>query len=102
MPALITRTAGYGLATIDILFRLPDSKLLVEEFIFQDYDHYPEFPRMRKLLRHWKETLEGPLLTVTVLHELLDEPVPILSVDGLPLSVDRFALRAVIDKSRYN
>ena len=102
MVELITQAKGHGLATANILYRLPDSKTLVEEFIYQDYDHLPELPRMRKLVLHWKQTLQGPLVAVTVWHELLDRPVPILSVDGLKLSIDRFAAMTVIGRHKYN
>lgn len=102
MAGLIKRAEGYGLATANILYRLPDSSTLVEEFIYQDYDHLPEFPRMRRLVRHWKQTLDGPLVAVTVWHELLDRPTPILSVDGLTLSIDRFATMAVTGRHKYN
>ncbi len=102
MGGLITHAKGYGIASLDVLYRLPDSKQLVEEFIYQDYDHCPEFPRMQRFLLHWKRSLDGPLVTVTVWHELLDKPMPILSVDGLKLSIGVFTSMEVIGKYKFN
>ncbi len=102
MSGLITQVQGYGLTTAVVLFRLPNSAYLSQEFVYQNYDHCPEFPRMRDLLLHWKQNLDGPLLAVTVWHELLDQPIPILSVDGLKLSIDRFAAMTFVAKSKYN
>ena len=35
---------GFGLTTAQILYRLPDHPLLLQTFVWQDYDQCPTFP----------------------------------------------------------
>ena len=35
---------GYGLTTAHILYRMPDHLELLQEYIWQRYDTFPEFP----------------------------------------------------------
>ena len=72
---------GYGLTTANILFHIPDYPHLLREFIWQTYDLYPEFPRIRQLLEHWK-TLDGPVHSVRVAHSKLIKPAELIKIDG--------------------
>ncbi len=62
---------GYGMTTAEILYRKPDHQWLLQTYIWQDYDIAPEFPEMKKFLRFWQETLEGPLHAVKFIHRKL-------------------------------
>lgn len=65
---------GYGLTTAHILYRMPDCRSLVQEFVWQHYDLFPQFPELKKFLAFWEERIEGPLHSVTVAHQRLIKP----------------------------
>jgi uncharacterized protein Usg len=71
---------GYGLTTAHILYRRPDHPWLLQTFIWQQYDLYPHFPSLKKFLAFWRETLEGPLHSVTVAHSRLIRPAELRAV----------------------
>ncbi len=74
--------AGYSLTTAQIFYRMPDHQSLIQEFIWQDYDQYPEFPVLKKFLDFWQEKIEGPLHSVFVAHRKLIKPSEIRLLDG--------------------
>jgi uncharacterized protein Usg len=71
---------GYGLTTAKILYRLPDHPVLLQTYIWQDYDLFPEFPTLQKFLDFWRQQLEGPLHSVTVAHSRLIAPTEIRAI----------------------
>ena len=74
---------GYGLTTANILYRRPDHRWLLQTYVWQDYDLFPEFPTLQKFLKFWQDTLEGPLHSVTVAHSKLIKPAEIHPIDGV-------------------
>ena len=66
--------AGYGLTTAQILYRVPDHLQLLQEFVWQKYDTFPDFPVLGKFLAFWEEEIEGPIFSVTVAHARLIKP----------------------------
>ncbi|ACK51017.1 Usg family protein [Methylocella silvestris BL2] len=78
----LKQMAGYGLATAEILYRLPDHPRLLQSYIWQDYDLAPNFPTLNKFLNFWTEKLEGPLHSVRVAHAKLIRPAEFRTVDG--------------------
>jgi uncharacterized protein Usg len=73
---------GYGLTTARILYRRPDYRWLLQCYVWQDYDLWPEFPLLQKFLAFWQGALDGPLHSVTVAHARLIRPAEIRPVDG--------------------
>jgi uncharacterized protein Usg len=73
---------GYGLTTAQILYCLPDHKLLLQTYVWQDYDLFPEFPVLKKFLAFWTQNLDGPLHSVTVAHSRLIKPAELKTIDG--------------------
>jgi uncharacterized protein Usg len=71
------RLEGYGLTTADILYRRPDHRWLLQEYIWQDFDNFPDFPALTAFLEFWQRDLDGPLHRVTVAHHLLITPTEI-------------------------
>lgn len=63
------------LTTAHILYQRPDHLWLLQEYVWQDYDLTPEFPKLRKFLKFWREKIDGPLWSVTVAHAALDGPL---------------------------
>jgi uncharacterized protein Usg len=79
----IKQVNGYGLTTAQILYRRPDHLWLLQTYVWQDYDLFPEFPMLQRFLAFWQKTLEGPLHSVTVAHSRLIKPAEIRPVDGV-------------------
>ena len=74
--------AGYGLTTAQILYRMPDHQSVLQTYLWQDYDLFPNFPVLNKFLAFWLEKLDGPLHSVTVAHARLIKPAEIRALDG--------------------
>lgn len=73
---------GYGLTTAEILYRMPDHPALLQSYVWQEYDLFPQFPNLRKFLDFWSHKLDGVLHTVTVAHCRLIKPAEFKTVDG--------------------
>ena len=74
--------AGYGLTTAQILYRRPDHNWLLQTYVWQAYDLFPEFPVLKQFLDFWTRTLDGPLFKVTVGHCKLIKPAELKALDG--------------------
>ena len=73
---------GYSLTTAEILYRIPDHPSILQQFIWQEYDLHPRFPKLHKFLVFWNRELEGKLYRVQVAHSRLVKPSEIRLVDG--------------------
>lgn len=74
---------GYGLSTVNILYRLPDHPKILQNFVWQEYDLAPEFPVLHGFLAFWRREIEGTLHSVTVAHAKLIKPAEFRAVDGI-------------------
>ena len=74
---------GYGLTTAQIVYRVPDHLQLLQEFVWQKYDTFPDFPVLGKFLAFWEEKIEGPIFSVTVAHARLIKPAEITELRRL-------------------
>src|SRR3982074_400623 len=74
---------GYGLTTAQILYRMPDHPSLLQTYVWQNYDLFPNFPALKDFLTFWEQKLEGPLFAVTVAHSKLIKPAELRAVDGV-------------------
>ena len=81
-PEFRKQMAGYGLTTAEILYRMPDHPALLQSYLWQDYDLFPDFPQLKKFLDFWARTLDGPLFKVTVGHRRLIKPAELRALDG--------------------
>ena len=70
---------GFGLTTATIFYRRPDHLWLLQEYIWQEYDIFPDFPELHKFLEFWEQNLDGPLHSVQVAHANLLMPTEIIS-----------------------
>jgi uncharacterized protein Usg len=59
------------------------SSLVAANYVWQDYDMFPNFPALKDFLAFWETTLEGPLFAVTVAHSKLIKPAELRAVDGV-------------------
>lgn len=81
-PALAQSADGYGLTTAQIIYRIPDNQRLLQEFIWQQFDVFPNFPALCKFLRFWEAEIEGPLHSITVGHAQLIKPTELQVENG--------------------
>lgn len=65
---------GYALTTAEILYRMPDHPLLLQSYIWQDYDQAPKFPVLQRFLAFWERELDGRLHAVRVTSSRLIRP----------------------------
>ena len=72
--------AGYGLTTAQILYRRPDHNWLLQSYVWQEYDLFPQFPELQKFLEFWRVKLEGPLHSVMVAHSKLIAPAELKAI----------------------
>jgi len=73
---------GFGLTTAQIVYRVPDHLQLLQEFVWQKYDTFPDFPVLGKFLAFWEEKIEGPIFSVTVAHARLIKPAELRGLRG--------------------
>lgn len=88
MAAVVSRDfvrqmEGYGLATAQILYRLPDHPAVLQTYVWQDYDLCPRFPELNRFLDFWQREIEGALHSVLVAHQGLIKPAELKAVDGV-------------------
>lgn len=74
---------GYGLTTANILYRLPDHPSILQEFLWQQYDLAPDFPRLFLFLDFWGRKIEGSVHSVEIVHKELIGPTEWRSVRGI-------------------
>jgi uncharacterized protein Usg len=74
---------GYGLTIAEIVYRRPDHHWLLQTYVWQDYDMFPNFPALKDFLTFWEKSIEGPLFAVTVAHSKLIKPAELNAVDGV-------------------
>ena len=71
----ILRADGYRLATAEILYWMPDHPGLLQSFVWQHYDHVPDYPRLHQFLDYWRKNIEATLHSVEVAAiEILSPP----------------------------
>jgi uncharacterized protein Usg len=57
---------GYRLTTAEILYHMPDHPVVLQSFIWQEFDLAPKFPVLNKFLRFWEAGIDGRLHSVRV------------------------------------
>ena len=66
MSSLALALKGYRLTTAEILYHRPDHPVLLQTYLWQEYDLIPKFPVLNKFLRFWQSELEGRLHSVRI------------------------------------
>ncbi|WP_374573279.1 usg protein [Phenylobacterium sp.] len=79
-PQFRKQLEGYSLTTAEILYRMPDHPVILQSYIWQEYDVAPEFPVLKKFLDFWTHKLDGVLHSVTVCHNRLIKPAELKAV----------------------
>ncbi|WP_441012111.1 usg protein [Methylobacterium sp. NMS12] len=73
---------GYSLTTAEILYHMPDYPHLLQTFVWQQNDLFPQLPELRRFLAFWQDKLDGPLHSVKVMHCQLLKPAELRAVSG--------------------
>lgn len=74
---------GYSLTTANILYRMPDRPLILQSYLWQDWDVAPKFPELARFLDFWDRELEGPIHSVEVAHAKMIGPSEWKRVEGV-------------------
>ncbi len=66
MSRLSLQLNDYRLTTAEILYHLPDHPVLLQSYLWQDYDLAPRYPVLHRFLDFWEQNLDGKLHSVQV------------------------------------
>jgi len=81
-PEFRKQLEGYGLTTAEILYRMPDHPAILQSYLWQEYDLFPQFPELRRFLDFWAHKLDGVLHSVRVGHTKLIRPCEFKALDA--------------------
>ena len=56
----------WTVATVQVIYYIPDYLSIVQEFIWQTEDQLPEYPRITKFLNYWDKNIDGPIKEVYI------------------------------------
>lgn len=56
----------YRLTLAEILYFVPDSREILQSYLWQEYDYTPYYPNLKKFLEFWDKELDGRLYNVIV------------------------------------
>ncbi|MBY0538070.1 usg protein [Patescibacteria group bacterium] len=73
---------GYGLTLAKLYYRLPDYRSVLSEFIWQQYDIAPDYPKLFGFIEFWQREIDGPLHSVEFTHRKLIRPGEWRNVTG--------------------
>jgi len=62
--ALALQLKGYRLATVEIIYRMPDHPDLLQSFTWQQYDIAPDYPTLKRFLDYWRANIDGAIHSV--------------------------------------
>jgi uncharacterized protein Usg len=71
MASLDLQLHGFRLTTAQIYYYFPDYPRLLQEFLWQDYDIAPRFPKLNMFLEFWKKEIDGTLHSVYIADQKL-------------------------------
>lgn len=56
----------YRLTTAEITYHMPDHPALLQIYVWQEYDHSPDYPELHRFLDFWERKLDGKLHSVVI------------------------------------
>ena len=74
---------GYGLTTAEIVYRRPDRRWLLQTYVWQDYDLFPNFPALKDFLAFWEKSLKDPCSQLPLRTRKLIKPAELHAIDGV-------------------
>jgi uncharacterized protein Usg len=82
MSTLAQELEGYRVTTAEILYHRPDHPVLLQSYIWQEYDLAPRFPVLNKFLHFWQSELDGKVHSVWVTSTGIIAPAELKYFDG--------------------
>jgi uncharacterized protein Usg len=74
---------GYGLTTAEIVYRRPDRHWLLQTYVCQDYDMFPDFPALKDSLLSGRQRSMVRCLQLPSLIRKLIKPAELHAIDGV-------------------
>jgi len=74
--------SGQGLTTANIFYAMPDFQSVIQNYVWQEYDTAPDFPKLYGFLEFWENELDGELKSVQYTHKKLISPGEWRNVSG--------------------
>jgi uncharacterized protein Usg len=56
----------WTVASVQVVYYIPDYLNLVNEFVWQTKDQLPEYPRITRFLDYWDKNIDGPIKEVYI------------------------------------
>ena len=56
----------WTVATVQVVYYIPDDLHIVNEFMWQTEDQLPEYPRITRFLDYWDKHIDGPIKEVYI------------------------------------
>ena len=56
----------WTIATVQVIYFIPDHLHIVNEFMWQTEDELPEYPRIKRCLDYWDNNIDGPIKEVYI------------------------------------
>ncbi len=56
----------WTVASVQVVYQIPDYLNIVNEFIWQTEDQLPEYPRITRFLDYWDKNIDGPIKEVYI------------------------------------
>ena len=56
----------WTVATVQVVYYIPDYLNIVQEFVWQTEDRLPEYPRITQFLDYWDKNIDGPIKAVYI------------------------------------
>ena len=50
----------WTIATVQVIYFIPDHLHILNEFMWQTEDELPEYPRIKRFLDYWDKNIDGP------------------------------------------
>lgn len=82
MSDLEIQLQGFKLTTAQIYYHLPDHPQILQEFIWQNYDLAPQFPKLLDFLDFWEHKIDGSLHSVYVAKKEIISPADTRFMDA--------------------
>lgn len=83
MKNLVRQLRDYRLTTALITYRMPDYQSILQEYLWQNLDLPPHYPKLEQFLNFWQNNLDGPLHSVEIASARLIKPAQFRVVDHL-------------------
>ena len=61
----------FRIATVEVIYRMPDYLSILQEFVWQTMDCPPDYPRIHIFLEYWEDNITAPIYSV----KIADRPI---------------------------